>query len=32
MAKTESEPVETLSDFLEWASQFNDGSITSANL
>ena len=25
MAKTESEPVETLSDFLEWASQFNDG-------
>ena len=25
MAKTESESVETLSDFLEWASQFNDG-------
>ena len=25
MAKTESEPFETLSDFLEWASQFNDG-------
>ena len=25
MAKTESEPVETLSDFLEWASQFDDG-------
>ena len=25
MARTESEPVETLSDFLEWASQFNDG-------
>lgn len=25
MAKTESEPVETLSDFLEWASQFKDG-------
>ena len=25
MARTESESVETLSDFLEWASQFNDG-------
>ena len=25
MAKTESEPVETLSDFLEWANQFDDG-------
>ena len=25
MAKTESELFETLSDFLEWASQFNDG-------
>ena len=25
MAKTESEPVETLSDFLKWASQFDDG-------
>ena len=25
MARTESEPVETLSDFLEWASQFDDG-------
>lgn len=25
MAKTESEPFETLSDFLEWVSQFNDG-------
>ena len=25
MVKTESEPVETLSDFLEWASQFDDG-------
>ena len=25
MARTEPEPVETLSDFLEWASQFNDG-------
>ena len=25
MPRTESEPVETLSDFLEWASQFNDG-------
>ena len=25
MAKTESEPVETLSDFMEWASQFDDG-------
>ena len=24
MARTESEPVETLSDFLEWASQFDD--------
>ena len=25
MARTESELVETLSDFLEWASQFDDG-------
>ena len=25
MARRESEPVETLSDFLEWASQFDDG-------
>ena len=25
MPRTESEPVETLSDFLEWASQFTDG-------
>ena len=25
MVKTESEPVEMLSDFLEWASQFDDG-------
>ena len=25
MARTESEPFETLSDFLEWVSQFNDG-------
>jgi tetratricopeptide (TPR) repeat protein len=25
MARAESEPVETLSDFLEWASQFSDG-------
>ena len=24
MARTESEPVETLRDFLEWASQFDD--------
>ena len=25
MAKTESKPVETLSDFFEWASQFDEG-------